>query len=48
MVYGVVGHKTHAKMALIVRRETGPDGSVLRRYAHLGADHLAAYAELRG
>ncbi len=36
VVYGVVGHKTHAKMALIVRRENGPDGPVLRRYAHLG------------
>ena len=32
VVYGVVGHKTHAKMALIVRRE--PQG--LRRYVHLG------------
>lgn len=32
VIYGVVGHKTHAKMALIVRRER--DG--LRRYAHLG------------
>jgi polyphosphate kinase len=31
VVYGVVGHKTHAKMALVVRREEG----VLRRYAHL-------------
>ena len=31
VIYGVVGHKTHAKMALIVRREeTG-----LRRYVHL-------------
>ena len=36
VIYGVVGHKTHAKMALIVRREPGPDGTVLRRYAHLG------------
>ena len=36
VVYGVVGHKTHAKMALIVRREPGPDGAVLKRYAHLG------------
>jgi polyphosphate kinase len=36
VVYGVVGHKTHAKMALIVRREQGPDGTVLKRYAHLG------------
>lgn len=32
VVYGVVGFKTHAKMALIVRRE----GGRLRRYAHLG------------
>ena len=32
VVYGVVGHKTHAKMALVVRREAGE----LVRYAHLG------------
>jgi polyphosphate kinase len=32
VVYGVVGLKTHAKMALVLRRE--PQG--LRRYAHLG------------
>lgn len=32
VVYGVVGHKTHAKMMLIVRRERGR----LRRYVHLG------------
>ena len=32
VLYGVVGHKTHAKMMLVVRRsENG-----LRRYAHLG------------
>ena len=31
VIYGVVGHKTHAKMALVVRR----DGSALRRYVHL-------------
>jgi len=36
VIYGVVGHKTHAKMALVVRREDGPGGKVLRRYAHLG------------
>ncbi len=37
VVYGVVGHKTHAKMVLVVRREAGPDGTrILRRYAHLG------------
>ncbi|MDA8094193.1 MAG: polyphosphate kinase 1 [Betaproteobacteria bacterium] len=32
VVYGVVGYKTHAKMALVVRRE----GEHLRRYVHLG------------
>ena len=32
VVYGVVGHKTHAKLALIMRREAG----AIRRYAHLG------------
>jgi polyphosphate kinase len=31
VVYGVVAHKTHAKMALVVRRE----GNRLRRYVHL-------------
>ena len=31
VVYGVVGHKTHAKMAMVVRRE----GDRLRRYVHL-------------
>ncbi|HSU65008.1 MAG TPA: polyphosphate kinase 1, partial [Burkholderiales bacterium] len=35
VVYGVVGHKTHAKMALVVRREDGADGKLLRRYVHL-------------
>jgi polyphosphate kinase len=32
VMYGVVGYKTHAKMTLVVRRET--DG--MRRYCHLG------------
>ena len=32
VVYGVVGHKTHAKMVLVVRREEAG----LRHYAHLG------------
>jgi polyphosphate kinase len=32
VVYGVVGLKTHAKLALVLRRE----GSELRSYAHLG------------
>lgn len=32
VVYGVVGLKTHAKLALVVRQET----SALRSYAHLG------------
>jgi polyphosphate kinase len=35
VIYGVVGHKTHAKMALVVRREEGSDGKSLRRYVHL-------------
>ena len=42
VVYGVVGHKCHAKMLLIVRQETVPASGrrkakkVLKRYAHLG------------
>jgi polyphosphate kinase len=32
VVYGVVGHKTHCKCSLIIRRE----GAELRRYVHLG------------
>ena len=37
VVYGVVGHKTHAKMAMVLRRETDRRGKpVLRRYVHLG------------
>jgi polyphosphate kinase len=32
VVYGVVGYKTHCKMALVVRREHGK----LKRYVHLG------------
>ncbi|MBS0367558.1 MAG: polyphosphate kinase 1 [Proteobacteria bacterium] len=32
VMYGVVGYKTHAKMALVVRREPGG----IRRYCHLG------------
>ena len=32
VAYGIVGLKTHAKIALVVRRE----GSGLRRYVHLG------------
>jgi len=35
VIYGVVGHKTHAKMSLIVRREDGAEGRLLRRYVHL-------------
>lgn len=32
VVYGIVGYKTHAKMALIIRRETNG----LKHYVHLG------------
>jgi polyphosphate kinase len=35
VIYGVVGYKTHAKMALVVRREDTAQGPALRRYAHL-------------
>ncbi|MCH8497947.1 MAG: polyphosphate kinase 1 [Marinobacter sp.] len=38
VVYGVVGYKTHAKMAMIVRREDGK----LRRYVHLGTGNYHA------
>ncbi|MFX6119111.1 RNA degradosome polyphosphate kinase, partial [Acinetobacter baumannii] len=39
VIYGVVGHKCHAKMLLIVRREpAGPKSkqTKLHRYVHLG------------
>jgi polyphosphate kinase len=32
VVYGVVGHKTHSKMSMVIRRE----GKSLARYVHLG------------
>jgi polyphosphate kinase len=36
VVYGVVGHKTHAKMVLVVRREESQTGGGgLKHYAHL-------------
>jgi len=38
VIYGVVGHKTHAKMLLIVRREDGG----IRRYVHLGTGNYNA------
>ena len=33
VIFGVVGHKTHAKMLMVLRRE----GARLRRYVHLGS-----------
>ena len=38
VIYGVVGHKTHAKMALVVRRE----GAHLRRYVHVATGNYHA------
>jgi polyphosphate kinase len=32
VMYGVVGYKTHAKLIMVVRRESGK----LRRYCHCG------------
>jgi polyphosphate kinase len=45
VVYGVVGHKTHAKLAMVVRRELQDDDSgkhTLRRYVHLGTGNYHA------
>ncbi|TCJ16514.1 polyphosphate kinase 1 [Parasulfuritortus cantonensis] len=38
VIYGVVGHKTHAKMAMVVRRENGK----IKRYCHLGTGNYHA------
>ena len=38
VVYGVVGYKTHAKMLLIIRRES----QKLRQYAHIGTGNYHA------
>jgi polyphosphate kinase len=35
VVYGVKSLKTHAKLGLAIRRESGPHGQVLRSYCHV-------------
>ncbi len=45
VVYGVVGHKTHAKMLMVVRREligTADTTGHLRRYVHLSTGNYHA------
>jgi len=39
VVYGIVGHKTHAKMLMVVRRE----GDGLRRYVHLSTGNYHSH-----
>ena len=36
VVYGVVGFKTHAKVAMAVREERDSSGTALRTYCHIG------------
>ena len=49
VVYGVVGHKTHAKMALVVRREERARLRALRapRHRQLPPAHRAPLHRLR-
>jgi polyphosphate kinase len=42
--YGIVGLKTHCKLALLVRRD--PDDGVVRQYAHLGTGNYNAETAL--
>jgi polyphosphate kinase len=42
VVYGVVGHKTHGKMLMVVRREVLNESSALRRYVHLSTGNYHA------
>jgi polyphosphate kinase len=42
--YGIVGLKTHCKLALLVRRN--PEDGVVRRYAHLGTGNYNAETAL--
>ena len=42
VVYGVVGHKTHAKLLMVVRRESHENASVLRRYVHMATGNYHA------
>ncbi|WP_427454525.1 RNA degradosome polyphosphate kinase [Litorimonas sp. WD9-15] len=42
VVYGFVGFKTHAKVSLVIRRETTAAGHTLQTYTHLGTGNYHA------
>ncbi len=43
VVYGVVNHKTHAKLLMVVRRESHDNAVLLRRYVHMATGNYHAH-----